>query len=149
LNFSCIVTNLHQQLGGEDKPADPELESWWHDAFDSALKKISKKKKRKRSRDEDEEPSKPPTFDELFAATGGARLGMRARANQSGKLQRTADLNGKPSGGNASGDGVSAAVAEVCEKVQNDSSSESKREKKEAKKNKKDKKNKKKKQSKS
>ena len=29
-----------------------------------------------------------PTFEELFAATGGARLGMRARADQPGKIAR-------------------------------------------------------------
>ena len=30
----------------------------------------------------------PPSFEALFAATGGARLGMRARREQPGKLQR-------------------------------------------------------------
>lgn len=103
------------QLGSEDKPADPELETWWHDAFDSALKKISKKKKRKRSRGDDEEPSKPPTFDELFAATGGARLGMRARADQSGKLQRTSDLNGKSNVGAISEADISSALVAPSE----------------------------------
>ena len=29
------------------------------------------------------------SYEDLFAATGGARLGMRARAKQSGKLKRT------------------------------------------------------------
>lgn len=33
-----------------------------------------------------------PSFEELFKATGGARLGMRARANQAGKFKRTEDL---------------------------------------------------------
>jgi hypothetical protein len=41
--------------------------------------------------------SEPPSFDELFAATGGARLGMRARANQKGKLLRTQDIDNKDS----------------------------------------------------
>ena len=30
-----------------------------------------------------------PSFDELFIATGGKRLGMRARADQKGKIRRT------------------------------------------------------------
>ncbi len=55
------------------------------------MKKVSKKKKRKADAIEDESKN-TPTFEELFAATGGARLGMRARANQNGKIQRTEAL---------------------------------------------------------
>jgi Pin2-interacting protein X1 len=50
-------------------------------------KKVKKNKKRKKDDDNDTDKN-TPSFDELFAATGGARLGMRARANQTGKMKR-------------------------------------------------------------
>lgn len=61
-------------------------------------KKEKKEKKSKKSNDEDkqleseDEDSKVedvPTYDELFKATGGIRLGMRARSSQIGKFKRT------------------------------------------------------------
>lgn len=85
-------------------------ENWWHDDFASSLasfkpkglkgdKKKDKKKDRKDRKDKDEKKEEkkkrklenctPPSFEELFAATGGARLGMRARAKQTGKHLRT------------------------------------------------------------
>jgi len=84
-------------------------ENWWHDDFASSLAsfkpKVDKKKKdkdkkkdKKKDKDETKEEKKkrklaeitsPPSYEELFAATGGARLGMRARAKQTGKLLRT------------------------------------------------------------
>lgn len=45
---------------------------------------MSKKKKSKKTL----EDRSPPTFEELYAATGGARLGMRARMSQKGKIAR-------------------------------------------------------------
>jgi Pin2-interacting protein X1 len=57
------------------------------------LKKVSKPKKRKlkdaTAAEAEGERDNGPSFEELFAATGGARLGMRARGSQQGKLQRT------------------------------------------------------------
>lgn len=63
---------------------------WWHDAYSSALSGVRKKNKKK-SKDKEGAAMNPdaPTYEELFAATGGARLGMRARASQKGKLLRT------------------------------------------------------------
>jgi len=72
---------------------------WWHDAFSGALKNLDvggkKKKKAKKPKTEGREEAQssaglePPSFDELFKATGGARLGMRARRRQTGKLERS------------------------------------------------------------
>jgi Pin2-interacting protein X1 len=72
-----------------------ETENWWHDAFSNALKNVSHKKKRKKSTLDPNDATASaaaPTFEDLFRATGGARLGMRARAQQQGKLQRTENL---------------------------------------------------------
>ncbi len=67
-------------------------------------KETKKSKKRKSTDDSDGEGAEPlaataasatttssvaPSFDELFIATGGKRLGMRARAEQRGKIRRT------------------------------------------------------------
>lgn len=85
---------------------------------DKKDKKKDKKKDRKRSRDDNDDDSSSgmgvvetdkkkkkkrkevnsdcnldtPSYDDLFKATGGARLGMRARADQPGKFQRTEHL---------------------------------------------------------
>jgi len=68
-------------------------DNWWHDAFASKLASLGakdKKKRHKRDREGKSEKSlAPPTMEELFAATGGARLGMRARADQTGKFARS------------------------------------------------------------
>ena len=67
-------------------------EQWWHDGFSQSLKALSNKKKKKskkRKHDEDDDVEKQPSYDDLFKATGGARLGMRARASQNGKFLRT------------------------------------------------------------
>jgi Pin2-interacting protein X1 len=94
--------------------ASAQSENWWHDAFSSNLKTFHKKhkgatadkkskKKRKRegedgdeaNNDEEDDASKnAPSFEDLFKATGGARLGMRARASQDGKFKRTEHLEG-------------------------------------------------------
>jgi hypothetical protein len=69
----------------------------------SALKSIKEKKGKKKSKKKSKEREggsregdRAPTFEELFKATGGARMGMRARASQKGKWQRAEALeNGK------------------------------------------------------
>jgi Pin2-interacting protein X1 len=48
-----------------------------------------KKRKEKRIREPEETSGSHPSYDDLFAATGGARLGMRARREQKGKIRRT------------------------------------------------------------
>ncbi|KAJ8605453.1 hypothetical protein CTAYLR_003303 [Chrysophaeum taylorii] len=45
---------------------------WWASAFGDALTKVNKRK------------APTPSLDDLFEATGGARLGMRARSDQAG-----------------------------------------------------------------
>eukprot|EP00937_MAST-01D_sp_MAST-1D-sp2_P005233 g5233.t1 len=68
---------------GADEPEKMD-DQWWHDVYNRAVKvgcsAKSKKKKKKAKR--------PPTDEELFAACGGARLGMRARGSCNGKLLR-------------------------------------------------------------
>lgn len=71
-------------------------ETWWHDTFAANLKamkvKLSKKSKKRKATTnamEDLTIDEPPSYAELFKATGGARLGMRARAEQKGKIKRT------------------------------------------------------------
>mmetsp|Transcript_9022 Transcript_9022/g.16933 ORF Transcript_9022/g.16933 Transcript_9022/m.16933 type:complete len:226 (-) Transcript_9022:106-783(-) len=109
-------------LGSETVAVEVAADDWWHHGFTNALKKVpsdKSKKKKKKSKDKLKTrnaalDAKPPTFDELFAATGGKRLGMRARGSQKGKLARTLD------GGNVESvvvNGV-ATGAEVAEKDQ-------------------------------
>ena len=88
-------------LGLESVEAAVVNENWWHDAFSKQLKTFqttkrnSKSKKEKsKKKDTSDDAEKPPSYADLFAATGGARLGMRARANQKGKILRTEILNG-------------------------------------------------------
>lgn len=84
-------------------------DEWWHAAFNHNAKKFisksdkideksSKKKSKKEKKDKKKKDRKEPkagvdlsapSFDDLFKATGGARLGMRARMKQVGKISRT------------------------------------------------------------
>jgi len=57
-------------------------------------------KRKKRDKQNPAEPSGPPSFEELFKATGGARLGMRARADQQGKWIRTEQIDPSITGNN-------------------------------------------------
>ncbi len=87
-------------IGCETKELDQfnSTESWWHDAFAnnlSAFKVKGIKKSKKRKLDEEIKNQQPPSYEELFEATGGARLGMRARAKQTGKHLRTEVLKTK------------------------------------------------------
>ena len=85
-------------LDESKKEIQSKTEHWWHDDFTQHLNQFkiknvkSKKKKRKLEEEQsaaNESSKGPPSYDELFEATGGARLGMRARAKQSGKHKRT------------------------------------------------------------
>jgi hypothetical protein len=99
-------------LGSETKVVENVTENWWHDAFSSNLSSFHanlktkiKTSKQKKSKDKIKKDKlnndssstiaetivieSAPTFDELFKATGGKRLGMRARAEQKGKIRRT------------------------------------------------------------
>jgi hypothetical protein len=64
-----------------------DLES---DSKQSKKKKDKKdKKKMKKEKSKRDNDIIIPSFDDLFKATGGARLGMRARNKQTGKIART------------------------------------------------------------
>ena len=97
-------------LGAETLPEEGAADGWWFQAFSSNLKqfkekkgkkdkkvkkekrekKEKKEKKEKREKREEEEGGDAaPSFDELYKATGGKRLGMRARCDQPGKIRRT------------------------------------------------------------
>jgi Pin2-interacting protein X1 len=86
-------------LGLESVVSEEVTENWWHDSFSKQLKTFlpcstGKKQKLKKSERTSKKNSAsdveaPPSYAELFAATGGARLGMRARASQKGKILRT------------------------------------------------------------
>ncbi len=101
-----LGSNVYENL-------DHVTENWWHNAFSNNLNNIrnklnvdvnsddeKSKKKKKKSR-KDEKHSKtvklqftdPPSYDDLFKATGGVRLGMRARREQKGKILRTEGIN--------------------------------------------------------
>ena len=108
------IKKREESIGlGADKVALEQsnpAEGWWMDAYSTSIKnmkgnkkkeekkkeKDKKEKKRKRDKNghdsDSEEASKDlnhPTFDDLFKATGGVRLGMRARGDQSAKFRRT------------------------------------------------------------
>ena len=86
-------------LGSEAVAAEEVRDNWWHDAFSKQLKSFlpckdgKKSKSKKAKKDSNLSDCKteeaPPSYADLFAATGGARLGMRARASQKGKILRT------------------------------------------------------------
>jgi len=83
------------------------MDSWWNDSFAQTLKKFKEtsekkksKKDKKSKKEKDEKKSKKRkrddtdissgfSYEELFKATNGARLGMRARTEQKGKILRT------------------------------------------------------------
>ena len=82
------------QLGLVEENQLKEDTIWWQDSFSNALEKTknakSSKNKRKLGADSAESRNlSEPSLDDLFKATGGARLGMRARADQTGKWLRT------------------------------------------------------------
>ncbi|CAM9909790.1 unnamed protein product, partial [Ascophyllum nodosum] len=88
-------------LGTDKAHQDNVNDQWYFNAFDSALanmtdtkKKKKKKKDKRREREnrqatDDEATETGCMYDKMFKATGGARMGMRARAAQNGKLART------------------------------------------------------------
>ncbi len=101
-------------LGLENaKAAEAVADNWWHNTFSTNLaafktglpgskkdKKRDKKEKKKDKKDRHtnseinkvDDHSPPPSYEELFKATGGKRLGMRARMEQKGKILRTEQL---------------------------------------------------------
>jgi len=85
-------------IGHEKKIAVAAADTWWSSSLEETLarlhsKKDGKTKKKKKKEKEKEKQKKktrrPPTDEELFAATGGARFGMRAQRRAEGKWKRT------------------------------------------------------------
>lgn len=87
-NLKSFTTKVSKKdkKGKKNKNKEEKNDSTSSD--DKKEKKEKKNKKRKKDDDEDTSDKNAPSFDDLFAATGGARLGMRARANQTGKMKR-------------------------------------------------------------
>ena len=168
-HISIVKRDDSAGLGSEavEARANAASENWWHDAFASNLKLMKDKhgkksksgsKKRKAEDEAEATDEAPPSYDDLFKATGGARLGMRARADQKGKLKRTEDESSSsaPNTANAkaevatksvkassdSGDATTTSSSSDSEKEEEVKSKSAKKEKKE-KKEKKDKKEKK------
>ena len=101
-HIKAVKRDDNSGLGLEEVKAAELTDNWWHDGFSKNLKAYSsstggKKKKlskKRRNKDDDVDGTNaPPSYAELFAATGGARLGMRARASQKGKILRTEGLS--------------------------------------------------------
>ena len=98
-HIKAVKRDDNSGLGLDEVKAAELPDNWWHDGFSKNLKAYSSstggkmKKSKKRSNNEtdvdDNGADAPPSYAELFAATGGARLGMRARASQNGKILRT------------------------------------------------------------
>lgn len=89
-------------LGKEKELARDIADVWWKDSVGGTLARLQKKKsaeKDKKRKSKDKRKSKRDklsndtvkvfTDDELFAATGGARFGMRAQRRAEGKWKRT------------------------------------------------------------
>jgi Pin2-interacting protein X1 len=99
-HIKVIKKEENTGLGLEKSSLETEFvnENWWHRDFADNLSKLKLKgvkiiKSKKNSKRKLKEIEDIPSYEDLFQATGGARLGMRARANQKGKLKRTEDIS--------------------------------------------------------
>mmetsp|Transcript_33306 Transcript_33306/g.43934 ORF Transcript_33306/g.43934 Transcript_33306/m.43934 type:complete len:222 (-) Transcript_33306:234-899(-) len=87
----------NEGIGLIEKEQQEVTDQWWFNAFDSAIRKLnsSDKKAHKKSKSSKKKKIKKKskegtcTYQQMFEETGGARLGMRARADQKAKLSRT------------------------------------------------------------
>lgn len=80
LGESTLDPAIHQSLQAND---------WWkHSVGDTLSKLAAKKKKKDKKKTDDKKKKKIYSDEELFAATGGARFGMRAQTQQHGKWKR-------------------------------------------------------------
>jgi Pin2-interacting protein X1 len=80
-------------IGKEADERAKVVDHWHIGAFEdaiSAFKHLDTDKKRKK-RKRDKPPASEDVYQEMFARTGGVRMGMRARADQTGKWKRTLD----------------------------------------------------------
>jgi Pin2-interacting protein X1 len=79
-------------LGREKELAKAVGDVWWKDSVGGTLARLQSMKKgdkKKKKKDKSEKKIKIFTDEELFAATGGARFGMRAQRRAEGKWKRT------------------------------------------------------------
>ena len=106
---------------------DSDDNQWWHMGLENALakrKKTKKKKKQQQNEGSDEDAAAssagapPLIMDELFRATGGARLGMRARCSQPGKLLRAEAASPSADVAEATADGTEKAASKKKRKAE-------------------------------
>ena len=106
---------------------DSDDNQWWHMGLENALakrKKTKKKKKQQQNEGSDEDAAAssagapPLIMDELFRATGGARLGMRARCSQPGKLLRAEAASTSADVADATADGTEKAASKKKRKAE-------------------------------
>ena len=65
---------------GADVPEQMD-DQWWYNVYNKAAAKMPGSSKKKKKGKKGKKPGSIPTDEELFAACGGARLGMRARGS--------------------------------------------------------------------
>eukprot|EP00606_Chrysophyceae_sp_TOSAG23-5_P001217 GSChrysophyteH2.ASY1.ANO1.265.1 assembled CDS len=136
-------------LGTEKAAAEngPE-EIWWLNSIGAGLKALNKKKDKKKDKKDkknkkegrkskkrarsnsDSDDGNEPSMADLFAATGGARLGMRARADQKGKLLRVEKADYDT---NASAALMAQIISEPQSEAEEEKDKKEKREKREKK----------------
>lgn len=92
--FAANLKSMHKTKRDKKDKKDKKKRRTAEVEDNEAEEKRLKKKKSRRSDeedqvDDDDKNLRCPTMEELFAATGGARLGMRARADQAGKFARS------------------------------------------------------------
>jgi G-patch domain len=92
------VTKRAEGLGLGESTLDPAIaqslnaDDWWKNSVGDTLARLkgtTKNKKKKDKKDSAKETKVHYTDDELFAATGGARFGMRAQRRQDAKWKRS------------------------------------------------------------
>ena len=100
-HIKVVKRDIGEGLGVKEAQETASLEAeggggeWWQNGFNAAVfTKKSKSKDReseskKKRRKEMTRAEEHPSLEDLFKATGGKRMGMRARMDQSGKFKRT------------------------------------------------------------
>ncbi|KAG5189647.1 hypothetical protein JKP88DRAFT_160699 [Tribonema minus] len=85
-------------LGREKQEREKAANQWYFNAFEDAIAaahaldpKLRKKLKNKGEKKRKREVNEATIYQEMFEKSGGARMGMRARASQKAKWERTLD----------------------------------------------------------
>jgi len=92
------VSKREDNIGiGQEKELAKEMsDTWWKNSVSSTLERLqqqNKNKKKKKGDSKSKKAKKHFTDEELFAATGGARFGMRAQRRAEGKWNRTEGIS--------------------------------------------------------